>query len=61
MESASATLTELSPGQLLVTASDTAFAEDHIQAVVTKANRETEDAFLQRYDDLEYTSTVVWS
>ena len=48
----SSTAAEIRPGSFAVTASDTLFVEEHVQAVVGKANLDAEDAFLQRYEEL---------
>ena len=48
----SGTAAEVSPGVVAVTASETLFLEEHLEAVVSKANLDAEDAFLQRYDGL---------
>lgn len=48
----SAIVTQESTGSVAVTASETIFLEEHLEAVVGKANLGAEDAFLQRYGAL---------
>jgi hypothetical protein len=43
---------EVASGLIGVTALDTMYIEDHVQAVVQKANLDAEDAFFQRFNEL---------
>ena len=55
-----ATVERTGPGTVAVTASDTLFIEDHVEAVVRKANLEVESDVLGRYGELpEYVRSCL--
>ena len=55
-----ASVEQTAPGVVAVSASDTLFIEDHVEAVVRKANLKAEDDVLGRYTDLpEYARSCL--